>query len=206
MNQRIKLDKDNVKKIFMRETDKCLSMPALSNKAPELYKAVKSVNSKLADIACMQSALESFKNEGAFIESEALIRKDVYISPKNMEIFKYQINTEFEKIKEICDEKLSLIEFVCNSLNCGKGQISTTHPYSMRTYDPKEYLVRDIQVHLGNLITNLSLKDMSKGIVFPKYVFGNFILYAPASADFSKITYPEYISGDVEITPSGNVL
>ncbi len=76
----------------------------------------------------------------------------------------------------------------------------------MRTYDPKEYLVRDIQVHLGNLITNLSLKDMSKGIVFPKYVFGNFILYAPASADFSKITYPEYISGDVEITPSGNVL
>ncbi len=89
MNQRIKLDTDNVKKIFMRETDKCLSMPALSNKAPELYKAVKSVNSKLADIACMQSALESFKNEGAFIESEALIRKDVYISPKNMEIFKY---------------------------------------------------------------------------------------------------------------------
>lgn len=197
-----KIDKNEKKKIFESEYDKCSSRSefTLKNVTPELHKAFEKINSKSKEIGDLKSDLRYFKGREGYMQAKKLNEVNVPMGPKAIDILKYQMNTASDKQKEILDKKLSLLEFVCNSLNCKKGQISITNPLGDMKYDPKEYLVRDIQVHLGNLVSHLTLNEINRGVVFPKYIFGDFELYIPISTDFSKITYPEYVSGDIMIT------
>jgi hypothetical protein len=88
-------------------------------------------------------------------------------------------------------------------LNCKKGQVTFGASFSSFShFDGKEYLKRNIITHLGDLITNLKVNEIENGIVFPKFVTGDFKLYLPGSADFSKLVYPDFIFGEIELLPA----
>jgi hypothetical protein len=103
--------------------------------------------------------------------------------------------------KEIYDEKIRLVKFICKSLNCKKGQVTFGASFSsFSVFDTKEYMKRDIIVHLGDLTNSFTINEIGNRIIFPKYVTGDFKIYLPASIDYNKLFYPEYIFGeDIEI-------
>lgn len=196
-----KMQKEQIKKKFQNENDRCFNncKPLEDN----IIKIVNIIDKKLEKISIMRGELDDFNTSPTSHAFNKIVASDKYPSNSyEMDILKLG-SVESSISKSIYDEKISLVEFICDSLNCKNGQVTFGNPLSpLSRFDGKEYLKRNVIIHLGDLVTNLKKSEIENGVVFPKFVFGNFKLYLPISTDISKITYPEYISGEIMISPN----
>lgn len=176
---------------------------AFEEKNPEKYKLIyKDISNRLEQINVLQKKLDFFKkmNGSKKFNISSIINID-NSTKEEMEFLRNNGISEIEKEKAICDEKLNFIEFICNSFNCNKEQITMSVPYSSRVYYSEIDLTNNVQVHIGNFHFNFNSNEMVENIVFPRIILGDFNLFLSPTFDFTKVVYPEFIMGIPLILP-----
>lgn len=205
-----RINRENVKVKFENEKSRCLENLRLSKEDSAIFDKI---FKKLDVIKNLSTGL----NHGKFsiglnhredsprfeeFHSEYVRNMDKY-HKRPSDYLDYGVINEISKdsfvSEKVYNEKIKLVEFICKSLNCGKPQITFGSSFSSLSgkFDTKEYLKRDIIVHLGNLVSSFTISEVEDRIIFPKFVTGSFKIYLPPSADYSKIVYPEYIFGEI---------